>query len=49
MDIPAILIIAASINRFIEVVKPSIKKATDYLKLSEEGYTATVQLVAVLV
>lgn len=49
MDIPVILIISAAVNRFVEIIKPSIKRATDALKFTEEGYAATVQLVAVLV
>jgi uncharacterized protein (DUF697 family) len=45
MDIPVILIIASSVNRFVELVKPAIKK----FGFTDDVYTAAVQLVAVLV
>lgn len=48
-NLQSILVITASVNRFTNLVKPSIKQLADYLKLTEAGYAAAVQLFAVLV
>ena len=48
MDATAFLVLAASVNRLVEALKPSLKNLSDKLKWSDDGYTALVQATAMV-
>jgi hypothetical protein len=48
MDATSFLVLAGSVNRLVEVLKPSIKNATTKFQWSDDAYAASVQFVAIV-